>query len=208
MTWGLIIVALAGQAPSRGIMTVEDALKAIPAPQGKAHGVTPLGNPGQWIRPEDYPATAVSDESEGRVAIRLKVDPKGRVSDCAVTISSGNPVLDDTACNLLVQRAVFDPAVDPKGKPTWGSVATQVVWKMRDTMPFPKQMEVVTSFVVEADGSVRDCQMAGKDLPEDAVERNRRHCESSRFTPFEDDNGQPVARRVRTALRVDIEPID
>lgn len=206
MTIALAIAALV-LVPSSG------AARMAPQPASSARTDTPreavpLGDPGRWIRPEDYPSSAVADEIEGAVSFQLKVDPQGRVSECVVTISSGVALLDDTACNLITQRAVFDPARDKKGRAIWGSYTNRVLWKMREPAPFPKPMQAVTSLVVEPDGNVSACVLDVPDLAGADLEKAQRACSRGLFTPYIDESGKPVRRRLRITTKVEVEPVD
>jgi TonB family protein len=201
----LVLVASSAPTPvppPRSTGMEKGASAALP------RGAVPLGNPGQWIRPDDYPSTAVLDQSEGAVSFELKVDPQGRVSQCVVTISSGVATLDDTACNLITQRAVFDPARDKKGKAVWGTYSSRVVWKMNDPTPPPQPMQTMSSFIVETDGSVTDCVMTATGISPEQVEKAKGSCERSRFEPYVDENGTPVRRRFRMTMKVDVEPVE
>lgn len=169
---------------------------------------TPLGDPRKWLRPDDYPSTAAIDESEGSVSFQLRIAPDGRVSECSVTISSGVDTLDDTACNLITVRAVFDPARDRKGKPIWGSYSSRVVWKMKEPDPAPVAMEVVSSYIVETDGSVSDCQITGTGITMEQRENGLRNCSRMMFAPYVDADGEPVRRRARSTLKLEVEPVD
>jgi protein TonB len=64
---------------------------------------------------DDYPPAAIRAEASGTTSFRLDVDAGGRVTNCTVTGSSGNSLLDSTACSLLKRRARFGPAEDASG---------------------------------------------------------------------------------------------
>jgi TonB family protein len=184
---------------------------AAPAPASSEkvpHEAKPLTDPGQWFRPEDYPSAAVLDKVEGAVSFELKVDPQGRVSQCVVTISSGVVSLDDTTCKLITQRALFDPARDGKGRAIWGTFKNRVVWKMNDPIPAPQAMQAVTSFVVETDGSVTDCELSATGVSPEQIEKARRFCQNGSYQPYVDANGTPVRRRVRLTTKAEVEPVE
>lgn len=194
--------------PQKGeVTTVQQAMDVL-ARKATPRAAFPLGNPGGWIRPSDYPSTAKMDQAEGAVSFSLKIDPQGRVSECTVTISSGVAVLDDTACNLITQRAVFDPARDKKGKAIWGSYSSRVVWMFNDPRPLPKPMEMVTSFIVEVDGSVSGCALTMPEIDEAKRTQALRACAAGHYDPYRDDAGKPVRRRFRATTKVEVEPVD
>lgn len=83
-----------------------------------------------YFSSDDYPATAAPYAVEGDSAFRLTIGPNGRVSDCAITASSGSSALDWAACRLLTSRARFQPALDRKGRPTTGISVGRIEWRL------------------------------------------------------------------------------
>lgn len=75
----------------------------------------------------DYPLDARRRGVEGEVAVVLLVQPDGRVGDCRVDRSSGDPSLDDATCRLIQQRFRYRPARDTYGNP----VADEAGWVQR-----------------------------------------------------------------------------
>lgn len=100
------------------------------APASQAIAARPRGNPAEWVTSDDYPAAALRDGQQGRTGFRLQIGSDGRVTDCAVTQSSGSADLDQTACRMLVRRAHFTPARDASGNPAASTYASNVVWKL------------------------------------------------------------------------------
>jgi TonB family protein len=92
----------------------------------RAHSVRPLA---AYFSEDDYPAAALRAHEAGTTAFRLTIAPDGRVSDCAITASSGSSSLDSTSCRLLTARARFEPARDRKGRPTTDSVIGRLTWQ-------------------------------------------------------------------------------
>ena len=90
--------------------------------------------PARWIRgsidDSDYPRGAVEARASGIVYLRFTVAPSGRVSDCAVTRSSGRADLDSTTCRLIVQRFRYRPARDASGKPVPYVIRGEQDWEM------------------------------------------------------------------------------
>jgi len=82
--------------------------------QDKSSPVRPLENPGTWLHAEEIPAAARKET--GSVAITVTVTPSGKVSDCAIAKSSGVPILDETACAMVVRHGRFEPARNASGK--------------------------------------------------------------------------------------------
>ena len=76
------------------------------------------------IPDREYRRFAATGASSGTVAISIRVNPDGSVSNCRVTRSSGNPYADSLMCQLTVQYVRFSPALDPSGRP----IAQDVTW--------------------------------------------------------------------------------
>ena len=89
------------------------------------------------ISNEDYPAEALRNEQEGTVSFRLNVGPDGTVKNCTITRSSGHAALDSTTCRVLTERALFTPARDSLGRPTYDSVSARIVWRIEKEPELP-----------------------------------------------------------------------
>lgn len=90
------------------------------------------GRPAAWVTPNDYPSSELRLEHEGLTRFRVTVSPAGRPIACTVTVSSGWPVLDDTACAKVMSRAAFEPATDASGARAEGSYNGAVRWQIPD----------------------------------------------------------------------------
>ena len=79
------------------------------------------GTPSEWIsgrlKDSDYPRQLYEAGIGGTVSLRFVVGVAGRVTDCAVTRSSGNRLLDTLTCDLIVKRLRYRPARDAAGHP-------------------------------------------------------------------------------------------
>ena len=64
----------------------------------------------------EYRHLADSGLSAGSVAIAIRVNPDGSVSNCRVVRSSGNRAADSLMCQLTIQYVRFSPARDPSGR--------------------------------------------------------------------------------------------
>lgn len=84
----------------------------------------------QLITSEDYPASAVAQKEEGRVAFLLDVSPDGRVYGCMIGHSSGSAALDSATCTIMLRRARFTPAIDSQGMPAAARVGGSFDWKL------------------------------------------------------------------------------
>ena len=76
----------------------------------------------------DYPRDLFEAEVGGRVGIRFTVSAAGRVTECAVTRSSGVPRLDALTCQLIRSRFRYRPATDERGRPVEDEVEGVHVW--------------------------------------------------------------------------------
>ena len=85
-------------------------------------------SPQDYVTPDEYPASALARNEEGRVAFRLDVGPNGRVTGCAITGSSGSSALDSATCAIMVRRARFTPAGDSNGMPAPGQASGEIEW--------------------------------------------------------------------------------
>lgn len=53
----------------------------------------------------------------GRIDMILRIEVNGRPSSCRVGRSFGNPLADQWACSLIMQRGQFRPALNARGQP-------------------------------------------------------------------------------------------
>lgn len=98
-----------------------------------ARGASPRGNQGDWFPSDSYPAAARRASAEGLVSVRVGVGTNGRVTDCAVTVSSGNADLDGATCRLAARNGRFEPARDAAGEKVPSSVTLRNVrWRLTD----------------------------------------------------------------------------
>lgn len=214
----LLVLPLLAAAPAatsdvdaRGIRTAQQALEALAkASEGNPKGGTPpipRGNPGDWIRADDFPPSAAADNETGRVSFEAEVDPGGRVSRCTVTVSSGSNSLDQATCNLVTQRAIFQPALDKRGKPTTGVYRNRVVWMASHLGPAPRAHRVVLTFILEENGSTSECRIEGSDLTPAQQEAGLAACRKTRYEPYVGLDGNPVRRLVRMSRAAEVEPV-
>jgi protein TonB len=99
-----------------------------PPPQPKFEAAHARANLASYVSDADYPSSAIRAEEQGTTRFRLLVGPDGRVTDCAVTGSSGSSSLDSATCRIMRSRARFAPARDGSGNPTSDSVASSIHW--------------------------------------------------------------------------------
>lgn len=95
---------------------------------GNGEGGTDLEWLSGEIRQSDYPRAALRAGIGGRVEFRFTVGVTGRVTDCAITRSSGNTELDATTCRVVMKRFRYRPSTDATGRPIPDEVEGDQVW--------------------------------------------------------------------------------
>lgn len=80
----------------------------------------------------DYPAEAMANDQKGRTKFLLMIDEQGRVLDCVTDESSGVATLDTMSCQIMLQRAKFEPALDASGKPVKSIYVYSLGWQIAD----------------------------------------------------------------------------
>ncbi|MFM5930174.1 MAG: energy transducer TonB [Novosphingobium sp.] len=222
--------AIAGTATLRFVWALPDG----PAPQGQtqyriATDGYPRGprleNP-DWsvLRAGDYPADALARKSEGPSLIALDIDAAGKVTGCSVRQSSGDPVLDQAACKLAMQRARFVPGADVAGRNAAGRALTGVDWRLSaisdrpvspprvavsPTIPFRRPGVATISFDAHADGTVSNCQSTGDRL--DGMGRQffamcdlAQRYPAFKYEPLVDAASNPVDARVTVKYAIEV----
>jgi protein TonB len=87
------------------------------------------------IADSDFPDDAYVAGGEGIVHLRFTVAPSGRVSDCAVTRSSGSRQLDNLTCRLIIKRFRYRPARNAEGKPVASVIIGEHLWSAEPPPP-------------------------------------------------------------------------
>lgn len=120
----------------------------------------PTGSPGDWIRPDDYPATALRLEMEGITVFHLTVDTAGKPSRCDIVESSGFDVLDTATCERLMANARFSAPRNERGQPAESIFRSRVVWQIPDSAR-ASVIEQVGSTLLSIDqtGRIASCRM-------------------------------------------------
>lgn len=81
-----------------------------------------------WITSADYPKKARRAGKGGVSFVVWTVDAVGTVGGCRTVLSSGTPILDQTACTLIEQRGRYRPARDAAGAAIASHDAEAVFW--------------------------------------------------------------------------------
>jgi TonB family protein len=137
------------------------------APAAAPRTPTPIGSPGDWLNPNDYPAAALRHEMAGISAFRLAVDAQGRPGACEITASSGFDVLDQAACERLVRNARFTPAHDAAGRAVAGIYSSRVRWVMPENRKDYRPDSGAIGLTLAEDGSVKGCKVLAGHAGED-----------------------------------------
>lgn len=168
----------------------------------------PAGRPGAWVTSSDYPSEALRLSIGGRSDFLVDVGPDGRATGCTTLSSSGSRSLDERACQLMMQRARFFPALDADGQPTVGTYVNRVRWQP----PKPRANRfvdetVIVEFTLGVDGVPYGCrdEVTGNRAGSTASEKRSPCATIPRFEPFRDAQGRPVERRVRTQTITTVE---
>jgi protein TonB len=76
------------------------------------------------LRSRDFPSAFRRLLSSGRAPfVMFTVLPNGRVANCRIYQSSGEPVLDNITCSLVMSRFVYRPAYNRRGEPVESQMA-------------------------------------------------------------------------------------
>lgn len=108
----------------------------IPAPPlgagapGEPSSARPRANLSSYFSADDYPASAMRNNEQGRTAFNLDVDANGRVVACVIRESSGSATLDAATCRIIRSRARYTPARDANGKAIAGQDRGAVTWQL------------------------------------------------------------------------------
>lgn len=130
-------IAGEGAAPTAGAATVGEGLgNGDPGP-GRGNGDAGDGDggggtPPRWlrgrIRDSDYPRAAVAADLQGALVARYRVGTNGRVTACDIVETSGNALLDQTTCRLVIERFRYKPALDEAGRPVVSTIYEDHRW--------------------------------------------------------------------------------
>ncbi|WP_114951392.1 energy transducer TonB [Sphingosinicella terrae] len=120
-------------ARDAGGHAVPDSVPATIAwrlPEAPAVAAHARANLASYVRYNDYPRTALARNEQGRVSFELDVSSRGEVSYCVVTRSSGSSALDARTCEIMRERARFEPARDAEGNPAPDTVRADLTWRI------------------------------------------------------------------------------
>jgi TonB family protein len=93
----------------------------LPEPPKRAVAVPDVR---KLFRDDDYPEDALDNNQTGSTTMLLMIDAKGAVADCITVETSGVATIDAMSCQVMRERARFNPALDANGKPTRDTYVT------------------------------------------------------------------------------------
>ena len=99
--------------------------------QGGSQAAKPVGSPGTWITPSDYPSLMQAFGQGGTLQVRLTVNERGKATFCHIESSTVPQMFDDAVCLNLIRRAEFEPAKDAAGDPAASYWRNKVRFEIR-----------------------------------------------------------------------------
>ncbi len=100
------------------------------APSAMARPTRARANLSQFFTTDDFPEAARLRRAEGTVGFRVAISAEGRVTDCDVTHSSGDTLLDETTCAILRDRVRYQPARDAGQRAVASIDVGRVTWRL------------------------------------------------------------------------------
>lgn len=154
-------------------------------PAAAPPSAAPIGNPGDWLNSDDYPALALRLGIGGVTGFKLSVDAAGKPSRCDIIASSGSDLLDAATCERLLTNARFTPSRDRTGKPTTSQYANRVRWALPETGSLPLTEQYLSLFLsIDQTGKIFSCNPVVH-IPEGASAPSRNPCDQLENSPTE-----------------------
>lgn len=63
----------------------------------------------------------------------MTISPKGKVTACRVTESTGSPTLDKATCDYFRKEVRYAPVMGSDGKPTSSNIMGRLKWRLPDS---------------------------------------------------------------------------
>ena len=113
-----------------------------------------------WVTADDFTPGLRDLGVEGRVGFLLHVNPSGHVERCIVTQSSGSVRLDARTCELVSQRARFDPPKNRLGNSSTATFEGGVNWALsKPSNNKTPRMNYSMEVTVDDKGRVTKCDV-------------------------------------------------
>lgn len=171
-------------------------------PPSKASPPRLAGSWRDYVSPADYPAELWEEGPLGVVRFKMTIDATGKPLACETTRTSGHTALDERTCEIMFKRGRFRPARDREGEFTQGTFEDSYSWRKQPAQ-YEGSHKVHFAYTVTSEGIIEDCELI---LAEGAVRQvmleaiSHPSCPRSNlvmnFSPYRDENGEPVERRV------------
>ncbi|CAN5411415.1 hypothetical protein BH09PSE4_BH09PSE4_05840 [soil metagenome] len=81
-----------------------------------------------WFRSSDYPSKANQRGQQGKSTLKILVSDLGKPTGCSVVETSGFDELDRRACEVILKRGRYSPALDVAGKPVPSEAIESIDW--------------------------------------------------------------------------------
>ena len=88
----------------------------VPAHRALSRLVQTADDGGTWIRPDDYPDSAIRAGEQAILNFRLSVGPNGIPTNCEIVRFTKATEFDEISCKRMLERARFEPALDSQGQ--------------------------------------------------------------------------------------------
>jgi len=128
-------IAGTGSAPSSGANAAGTGTGAGGTGNGSGGGgygdysrFTPAHVVGR-IPNSEYRRISAGRIPTGSAMISFRVNPNGRISNCRIVRSSGDPYVDAMVCEAATRWLVFSPARDPAGAPVSQDITYTPNWR-------------------------------------------------------------------------------
>lgn len=126
-------VAGTGNAATSGAAASGSGTGAGGSGSGSGGGDYSRFTPARLVRnltSRDYREIADGRMPSGRAMVSLRVEPGGTASNCRISQSSGDSVVDAALCPLIVSRLRFRPALDDGGRPIPYQLQYVATWRL------------------------------------------------------------------------------
>lgn len=164
---------------------------------GSRPAATPVGSPGAWFGPDDYPPEALRSGAEGRVAFLVDVDVSGAPTGCHIVTSSGSSVLDNGTCAVLMTKGRFKPAHDASGKAVASTWSSATRWAIPEPPPIDlsngpvRQFDGAIEVSLDPEGTITGCKV--RPTPPAGVNPCANYPVGRQASAPATKNGKPVA---------------
>lgn len=161
----------------------------------------PLFDLAYLITAKDYPPEARRKRREGVVEFMAVVNKDGRVWNCLVLQSSAHAILKQATCDLITQRARFDPAINAEGAAVLGMYLGQISWDLSKSLDTPLPGTITRQFEVDAEGKVSRCRITK--VIGAAARQYKVGAEPCRYTEFFRDYESELPRKRKIVTEID-----